>query len=110
MTAARGDKVRFLSSHAHAAHPTRPVDKGISAMRPDCELAVESIHLPTRSSAFEWEIKLCTDSASPWRLSGKNARNAKRTRCIPPDLRHTIETALGCQLRKLARGSSTYVR
>jgi hypothetical protein len=79
-------------------------------MRPDCELAVESIDLPTRSSAFEWEIKFYGLSASPWRSSGKNARDAKRTRCIPADLRHTIETAHGCQLRKLARGSSTYVR
>src|SRR5215469_12684785 len=65
MTAARGDKVRFLSSHAHAVHPTRPVDKGISALRPDCELAVASIDLPTRSSAFEWEIKFYGLSASP---------------------------------------------
>src|SRR5215471_13241166 len=110
MTAARGDKVRFLSSHAHAAHPTRPVDKGISAMRPDCELAVESIHLPTRSSAFEWEIKLYGFLCLALAIERQNARDAKRTRCIPADLRHTIETAHGCQLRKLARGSSTYVR
>jgi len=40
-------------------------------MRPDWELAVASINLPTRSSAFEWEIKLYGLSASPWRLSGK---------------------------------------
>src|SRR5262249_531215 len=65
MTAARGDKVRFLSSHAHAAHPTRPVDKGISAPRPDCELAGASIDLPIRSSAFEGEIKFYGLSSLP---------------------------------------------
>jgi len=34
-------------------------------MRPDYELAVASIDLPTRSSAFEWEIKFYGLSASP---------------------------------------------
>jgi len=52
-------------------------------MPPDWELAVESINLLTRSSAVGWSPN-CQDSlASPRRLSGKNAQDAKRTRCIP---------------------------
>src|SRR5262249_38478372 len=85
------------------------IDKVSSATRPDWELAVESIDLPTRSSAFRAADQivrtLCLAPAERQKCTGCQPR-----RCLPADLRHTIETAHGCQLRKLAHGSSTYVR
>src|SRR2546430_17065715 len=86
---------RFYHRNAHAAHPTRTL-LAISPMPANWELAVESIDLPTRSSAFGWSPNCKASLTSP--------------RCIPADLRPTIETAHGCQLRKLAPGSPTYVR
>ena len=71
-------------------------------MPPNWELAVESNDLPTdHLPRVVAELSGLSDLAPA--IERQNAQDAKRTRCIPADLRHTIETAHGCQLRKLAR-------
>src|SRR5258708_11236172 len=99
---------RFYHRNAHAAHPTRTL-LAISAMPPKWELAVESNDLPTRSSAFG-RAPNCKDSlTSPRQLGGKNAQDAKRTRCIPADLRHTNETEQCCPHPKLSHAADSDV-
>src|SRR5262249_37306888 len=77
MTAARGDKVPFLSSHAHAAHPTRPVDKGISAMRPD------------------WEIGSCVDQLADSIICLRVGDQIVRTLCLALAIER--QKCTGCQ-------------